>query len=496
MKCCNDMLRKLAIISTLILSAQVSMAQSILEKYGHKTSEFKIGQISVGRQPKGVEVTSDGAKLYIANLMGELVGKSYKASVDIVDMVAKEKIKTIITPTNPRIGPVGIIGNAEVAITPDDRFVLVSRTEGKKEAEVYDRALLNIIDVQTDELIGYVPLASAGAKIVAIKPTARPEDSVAYITNWFSEDLTVVSLKQIYEYQYDGTPRLLPEAYLKRIRLTTSWPNPQKEANRKEGDTRQLDQFKLAPRGVAFTADGKYAIAIGYASGTLFIIDASTHEQIAEVSPFPGGYNLRHIILSNDGRRAYLSHMRGDAVSAIDLPKLIDLMEKQRLDELSKYKKKKIVFLQDHIWEQILVPWGNTKNAFVNMKNFPKELQGAKNYKGQPARYDRAEPNTIILDPTNKYLIVSCRASTRDTRGNIVHQYGKVDVIDTDTGEFVISLVGGLAPTALTISRDGQTIISSGFEDQTLHFFDFGKIKALYENHNSRMSDFNNRRMN
>lgn len=470
-------------------------AASILESYGHKTSEFKIGQISVGRQPKGVEVTPDGEKLYVANLMGELIDKKYRASVDVVDMASKHKIKTILTPTNPRIGPVGIIGNAEVAITPDNRFVLVSRTEGKKEAEVYDRALLNIIDVQTDELIGYVPLASAGAKIVALKPTERPEDTVAYITNWFSEDLTVVSMKQIYQYQYSGEPRLIPEAYLKRIRLTTSWPNPQKEVNRKPGDARQLDQFKLAPRGVAFTTDGKYAIAIGYASGTLFIIDASTHEQVAEVAPFPGGYNLRHIILSNDGRRAYLSHMRGDAVSAIDLPKLIDEVEKQRLEELSKYRTKKIVFLQEQIWSKILVPWGNTNNAFVSMKNFPKELESAKNYKGQPAKYDRAEPNTIVLDPSNKYLIVSCRASTRDPRGNIVHQYGKVDIIDTDTGEFVISLVGGLAPTALTISRDGQTIISSGFEDQTLHFFNFGKIKKIYEDHLSRMSNFNNRRM-
>lgn len=479
-----------------ICKTQTSFAISVLENYSYQTSDFKIGQITVGRQPKGIEVTPDGAKLFVANLMGELINKQYKASVDIVDMQSISKYKTILTPTNPRIGPVGIIGNAEVAITTDGEFTLVTRTEGKKEAEVYDRALLNIIDNKTDELIGYVPLKSAGAKIIAIKPSEDPRNTVAYITNWFSEDITVVSMKEIYNYQYDGQPRLISEAFQEKIILKTAWPNPQKEANRKEGDFRQLDQFKVAPRGVAFTADGKYAIAIGYASGTLFVIDAKNHTQIAETAPIPGGYNLRHIVLSNDGKKAYLSHMRGDAISSISIERLLQEVEQQRLAELSKHKKKKIVFIQEHIWSKILIPWGQTKNAFIKMNDFPVELKDAKNYKGQPAKYDRAEPNTIILDPSNRYLIVSCRASTRDSRGNIVHQYGKIDIIDTYNGAHVASLVGGLAPTALTISKDAKVIISSGFEDQTLHFFNFEKIKNIYEDHLVQKANFENRRLN
>jgi len=321
---------------------------------------------------------------------------------------------------------------------------------------------------------------------------------VAYITNWFSEDISVVSLGKIYQHLENrdpqAAPMLLPSALIKKISMRSAWPNPQKESRRQEGDTRELDQFKLAPRGVAFTADGRYALAVGYASGTLFVLDGQTHKVIAETEPVPdevdgekinGALNLRHIIISHDGQTAYLSHMRGDAVSAIDIPSLLREIPSQR-------KANEVALLKDGVWNRILKTWGRSNKTFIRVNDFPSEMRGMRNYKGAVARYSRAEPNTIILDPSNRYLIVSCRASDRDTKGYIVHQYGKVDIIDTFTGQLVISLVGGLAPTALATSKDGRVLVSSGFEDQTLHFYNLEKILNLYEERLSRL----NSRMN
>lgn len=58
---------------------------------------------------------------------------------------------------------------------------------------------------------------------------------------------------------------------------------------------------------------------------------------------------------------------------------------------------------------------------------------------------------------------------------------GKVDIIDTKKGRVIFSLVGGAQPTALEVSRDGAILISSGFIDERLYFFDLKRILSVYE---------------
>ena len=81
-------------------------------------------------------------------------------------------------------------------------------------------------------------------------------------------------------------------------------------------------------------------------------------------------------------------------------------------------------------------------------------------------------PNTIVLTPDKKVLIVSNRG--------INHPSGRYDIpgpelgtiifFDTSTGERIASLVGGNQPTGLAVSPDGQHFVYSNFLDGDLGF--------------------------
>ncbi|MNL22025.1 hypothetical protein D3C87_1433430 [compost metagenome] len=228
---------------------------------------------------------------------------------------------------------------------------------------------------------------------------------------------------------------------------------------------------------MAFTSDGKYAIILATETGSLIVVDSVNHKQIAEVEPIPQTtfgrqVNVRHIVTTLDGKMAYLSHMKGNAVSRISVDKLI-------AGALSVQKAGKKT-LPASFWNQILIPFKTAQGPkdFLVLENYPKDHP---NFPGK--KWDLAHPNTIVLDPVNnRYLYVSHRTTTNIDYTIIDPKIkGKVDVIDTYTGEVIISLVGGSQPTALEVSPDNGTLISGGFKDDKLYFFDLKKIIDIYE---------------
>ena len=231
--------------------------------------------------------------------------------------------------------------------------------------------------------------------------------------------------------------------------------------------------YKIAPRGIAFTPNGKWALVLASETGSLLIIDSVHHQQIAEVAPiddklFNRALNLRHIVMTKDGKIAYLSHMRGNSVSRINVEKLIELVERSQASHQK--------VLPASTWDEILIPFSNGKKLLV-LEEYPSDHPNFAN-----RTWPLAHPNTIVLDPVeNRYLYVSHRTTSNKNYEIFDPKIkGKIDIIDTSIGKVIFSLVGGAQPTALEVSPDNKTLMSAGFKDDQLYFFDLDKILSIY----------------
>jgi DNA-binding beta-propeller fold protein YncE len=284
---------------------------------------------------------------------------------------------------------------------------------------------------------------------------------VLYVANYFSDDISVIDVTKLAaDGNLDGTNH-----YVGLIQLVTHFPNPNSKG------------YHIAPRGIAFTPDGKYALILATETGSIIIVDAIHHKQIAELAPIDEAtagrpVNVRHIVISKDGHTAYLSHMRGNAVSRIDIRKLLAEVEKLPNPGTS-------ATLPAKIWSELFVPFQTPqgpKNLLI-LEDYPKDHP---NFAGKKWPY--AHPNTIVLDPIqNRYLYVSSRTTTvKDDSRVDANIKGKIDVIDTQKGQVIFSFVGGAQPTALEVSRDGSTLISGALIDNRLFFFDLKKVLQAY----------------
>jgi DNA-binding beta-propeller fold protein YncE len=438
-------------------------AASDLKNYS--TVNFQISTAPTGCMPKGMKLDPVGQSLYVAEMCGKIdpVIKKRVPTVSLFDLEKRKLSKTIITPVGAKDG---IFANTEVEFSQDEQWAFVTRADGDNHSEVYkNMGLLTVINTETQKIAKYIPLNGTGSKIIAARPmikTEAPRSQILYVANYFSDDISVVDVTQLKEDgNLDGS-----QYFAGKIALHTSFKNPRSHA------------FFIAPRGIAFTPDAQYALILSTETGSLIIVDATKHKQIAEIAPISEKsvgrvLNLRHIVISADGQMVYMSHMRGNAISRFRLDKLVEMIK--HLNHLGPD-----VTLPASVWDDLLIPFNSStgpKKVLV-LEDYPLDHP---NLPGK--KWPFAHPNTIALDPVNnRYLIVSCRTTTTVDDSRVDPKLmGKIDIIDTLKDRVVISLVGGAQPTALEVSHDGKVLISSGFINDRLYFYDLAKIISLYE---------------
>jgi|GEM_PF-621916 len=442
-----------------------------------RTSDFLMGTAPTGCQPKGLRSDALGEYAYVAEMCGKKIGNERVATVSIYNLKTMSLDKTVVTPTGSHIG---ILGNAEVEFTLDQDFILASRVEGDPNATVFPRqSMLTAIDAKTQQIKEFIPLKSGGAKIIESRPmVAGDSHEIVYVANYFSDDISVVDVTGMEnDTSKDGSKR-----FVTKIALHSAFLQPGAHGI-----------SKIAPRGTAFTADGRYGLVDASTTGTIMVIDSVHHKQIAELGPIPEdlgsvparqqrngkSMNVRHIVLTKDRKMAYLSHMRGDAISRINIEKLV--AEARRVSSLGQS------IIPSSFWHELLVPFANGKSV-IKIPHYPKDAPPLYTKAGvaipiADKDWDLVRPNTIVLDPVqNRYLYVSCRTDTDEDYVNYSPQtHGKVDVIDTKTGEVIFSFVGGSQPTALEVTPDNSMLISGGFKDSKLYFLDIKKLLNIYE---------------
>lgn len=434
----------------------------VLDLNSSVTKEFLLGTVPTGCQPKGMKLDATGNFIYLAEMCGRTDPQTGRRvpTAAIYDLPTRQLKKVLIT---PRGETKGIFANTEVEFSRDGRWAFIARAEGDAQSEVFkNTGLLTVVNTQTQNIVKYIPLKGSGSKIVAARPQISATDpQILYVANYFSDDLSVVDISALREDgSLDGT------SYFKeKVRLTSHFKNPRSRA------------YFIAPRGIAFSRDGRYALVLASETGSILVVDAVRHKQIAELPPLPSALagreiNVRHIVVSNDGSKAYLTHMRGNAISQIDMDKFISEVRRQAVGD-------KITLLPSRLWDEILIPFGgpNGRKIMV-LEAYPKDHPNFPS-----GRWGLAHPNNAVLDPVkNRYLFVSSRTTT--TEGDVKinpRLKGKIDIVDLQQGRIVFTLVGGSQPTALEISKDGNTLISSGFIDEKLYFFDVGRLLRLYE---------------
>lgn len=385
-------------------------------------------------------------------------------SVSIFDLEKRTLSKTLVTPVGAKDG---ILANTEVEFSLDEQWAFITRAEGDDNSEVYkNMGLLTVVNSETQKIAKYIPLHGNGSKIIATRPFVQGDNTreqLLYVANYFSDDISIVDITHLKEDgNMDGS-----SYFVGKIPLHTNYPNPDSPS-----------AYTIAPRGIAFTPDGKLALILSTETGSLIIVDAVKHQQIAEIAPIDPKsvgreLNLRHIVVSNNGDVAYISHMRGNAISRINMRKLEAMIQ-----DLKKVGPR--VTFSASAWDDLLIPFQTSKGPqkILVLEDYPLDHP---NLPGK--KWGMAHPNTIVLDPLrNRYLYVSSRTSTSADDSKVDPKLmGKIDIVDTQKDKVVFTLVGGAQPTALETSRNGNLLISSGFINDRLYFFDAKKIIDLYE---------------
>lgn len=171
------------------------------------------------------------------------------------------------------------------------------------------------------------------------------------------------------------------------------------------------------PRGLAFSKDGKFLYVTTYDGGNIHKFDTNNWKETGLISR---NYSaMRHIVLTKDDAKAYVSNMHNKEVYEIDT------------------KRFKIT---------------NTYKVDYN-------------------------PNTIALTNDDRYLFVSCRGP------NDVESYlkrsprnGRIAIIDLKSNEVVSMFEGGNQPTGLGLSNNNEYLCFSNFRDNNIELYWIGEL--------------------
>jgi quinoprotein dehydrogenase-associated probable ABC transporter substrate-binding protein/PQQ-dependent catabolism-associated beta-propeller protein len=228
-----------------------------------------VGEIQVGTRPRGIEVSPDGALVYVA-LSGspkcpptmsdeecaELAADKTRDGIAVVDARRREVLRVLPGGSDP------------------EEFDLDTAT-GRLFVSNEDASELSIVDLQTGNVLQTV---GVGAEPEGVR--LRPDRATVYVTSETDHAVTVVDARS-------GVV---------------------------------LDSIEVGwrPRDAIFTADGSRAYVSSEHGGSVAVVDVAASE-VRETIPLSSGSLPMGLALSPDERRLYVANGRARTVSIIDL---------------------------------------------------------------------------------------------------------------------------------------------------------------------------------
>jgi len=227
-----------------------------------------IARIPVGKRPRGLRVSPDGTRLFVALSGLPKAGPGADESklppadptadgIGVVDLASLKLLRKIPGGRDPEV----------VDVTSDGKRLWVSNE---------DAAEASLVDVEAGQVIRKVPVGKEPEGV-----TIHPGGKVVYVTNEADNSVSVLDIE-------------------------TGQPVAQIATGGR-------------PRSVAFTADGRRGFVTCETTHALTLIDAQTHTRSGELDLAGALVRPMGMVLSPDGHTLYVSGGRGKTVHVIGL---------------------------------------------------------------------------------------------------------------------------------------------------------------------------------
>jgi PQQ-dependent catabolism-associated beta-propeller protein len=235
-------------------------------------SDELLATLPVGKRPRGVRVSPDGSRVYVA-ASGSPKCPPTMSDEDCDAQVA-DRTEDGIVVVDP--GSRKVTGRLPGGSDPEQFDV--SRDGRRLFVSNEDAGVASVVDVDVDDDGGrVVKSVPVGEEPEGVR--ASPDGSVVYVTSETEHRLTVIST-----------------ATLEVV------------ANIAVGHR---------PRDAVFSSDGKRAFVTSEIDGTLSAIDVPTH-RVTDTVELPKGSRSMGVVLSPDDRRLYVSNGRAKTVAVLD----------------------------------------------------------------------------------------------------------------------------------------------------------------------------------
>jgi YVTN family beta-propeller protein len=237
------------------------------------TTDAVIARIPVGKRPRGLRVSPDGTRLFVAlsglPKAGPGVNESQLPPADpsadgigIVDLSALKLLRVIPGGKDPEL----------FDVTGDGKRLWVSNE---------DTAEASLVDIEAGQVVKRVPVGKEPEGV-----TVRPDGKVVYVTSEEENQVVAVDTRS-----------------LKVLAQIATGPRP---------------------RGIAFTHDGKTAFASSENGALLTVIDVAKNAPDGTIKVEPKaktvlGPRPMGLVFSPDGKELFVSNGRGESVAVVDV---------------------------------------------------------------------------------------------------------------------------------------------------------------------------------
>lgn len=231
-----------------------------------------VATVPVGKRPRGVRVSPDGARVFVAvsgspkcppsvpdEECAKRVADKALDGIAVVDARTRRKVAVLPGGSDPE----------QFDLSPDGRRLFVSNE---------DAGIATVVDVPSGQVVKTVLVGEEPEGV-----RVSPDGSLVYVTSESDHRITVFAAAT--------------------------------------GEVVARIPVGHRPRDIAFTSAGKRAFVSAEIDGSVSVIDVASSRVTATITP-PQGSRTMGVLVSPDDRRLYVSNGRARTISVVDLETL------------------------------------------------------------------------------------------------------------------------------------------------------------------------------